>query len=309
MNKWSKIIVLIMLSVGLVGTIYAGINYVVENKSTGSDIIFKYDDSWTLIGSFNITNIVPCGLDYQNGYVYVLNWVTGFAHHVRRYSSIDGSGETISKTLRRQDGGAIRITIGGFAIDGNDMWVAAERDVSGTPAYLFKFSLSDAFSGSGNINASQEIETEGAGATIPTGLAIDETYLYVLHERERVKKKHFMRFPRSGGSRTISKTLKTGAGGDLNDGQGAQLTIESGTKYLWALDDKGSSCWVYKYAVNELFSGSGVYYAIAEYQLDSNNIQGTGLGYETTTPTPTATPTPTPTPTATPTPTPTPTPT
>jgi len=104
----------------------------------------------------------------------------------------------VSKTLLRQDGSGIGQTEA-IAIDGDEMWLLHKDR-------LLQYSLSAAFSSTGTLNAVQEIPI---AAQLPTGLAIDNTFLYVLQDLGGSKDR-FDRYRRDGTEGPVpSKALLT----------------------------------------------------------------------------------------------------
>ena len=238
----------------------------------GDDKIYKYNDLGNFVGSFGLSgdNGRPTGVATVGGYVYVIDHAK---KQVYKYDCC-GTLEDVSKELLTAVGPSSIGNIDGLAIDSgaDEMWV-----LSGNDKNIYRYPLGAAFSGSGDINAAQEItlDTANKGAV---GLAIDSTYLYVLDSAD----KRFYRYDRSTGvcgvgdvSKVLKESLVSG-GGDLYSPAGAMF---DGT-YLWVVDDRQAQQKdkVYKYDVDSLFDGSGTTEdALWEFDLDADNIGSTGL--------------------------------
>ena len=226
----------------------------------GEDKIYKYDDTGAFVGSFNLSsgNGRPAGVASVGDYIYVLDQAD---KQVYKYTC-SGTLLDVSKTLKKQTVGGLGNPYG-LAIYGDDMWVI----VWGQDFIMHHYSLSTAFAGSGDINADSQIAPH-ANNTQPTGLAIDDNYLYVVDYGD----KQVYRYPDTGGSATISKVLKEAGGGDLDSPTGAML----GGTSLWVVDS--GTDMVYQYNLTDLFDGSGTNLnATSEFDLHVDNEDASGL--------------------------------
>ena len=220
---------------------------------------FKYDASFNFVSSssLNASNGNANDLADNGTNTYTLDKST---RQVFQYTG--GTNTSVaSKVLKDLAGGALNSPVG-LAICGNDLWVADAGNKK-----LYKYSLSAAFSGSGNINAVQQILFTGLNGDAE-GLAIDATYLYVLDQSDKV----FYRYPRAGGTGVASKLMKDNAGGSLGNPSGAVL---NGT-FMWIVDNSTDKA--YQYSLSALsFSAAGNLNATAQYSLNSLNANATGI--------------------------------
>jgi len=231
--------------------------------------IYKYDDSGSFVGSFNLSgdNEFPTGVAAVGDYVYVIDHAD---KQVYRYGCSGGT-PVVSRTLLKADGNSSIGNIDGLAIDivvPGEMWVLSGKK------NIYQYSLSAAFLDDGSsLPAVFEIALDNKGAA---GLAIDSTYLYVLDYDTSSKETRFYRYLRTDGSVTVSKVLKEMGGGDLDSPAGAMFdgtslwVVDSGTNKVYEYDD------VYDNE-DSLFSGSGSQNAISEFPLHPDNGDATGL--------------------------------
>jgi len=228
--------------------------FLVVDPGTGKS--YKYDATFNLVVSAALptSNVNDVANDGANTYV-----LDKSAKKVYRLN-----GSSVSKVLK-STGGSSLSTPAGLAIDGNDMWVA---DASNK--ILYKYSLSAAIGGSGNINAVSQMAFTALN-TSAGGLSIDATNLYVLDDG----KKQIFRYPRAGGAATASKVLKDNAGGSLSSPSGNVL---EGATSMWVVDNGKDM--VYQYAFASLF-GAGNLNASAQYALYTSNSGATGIAIGT----------------------------
>jgi hypothetical protein len=223
-----------------------GFFYVTNDGTTdngGEDKLFVYDATGTLISDLSFllagTNSTPSGAATANGDIYVLDQLE---QRVYRYPSGGGTPQ-ISKYLKK-DGTSALSNARGLAISGNELLVT--RYAVNTPI-LYCYSLTDAFAGPGDITPLTSIPPPIEGNKHPTGLAIDDNYLYVLDGNDMM----VYAYPR--GTMTtplVSKVLKEIDGDPLLDPTGAMCDGSS----LWVVD-RGTDK-VYEYSLYSLFMES-----------------------------------------------------
>lgn len=235
----------------------------------GDNMLYKYDASGNLVGTTDLaqTNSFPSGVSCTHdasGYLedaYVLD-----QSDKGTYLYIAAAGTpAVSRTFLTIAGSGIG-NPKGLAIDGDDIWV-----VSWGADNLYRYSLTAAFSGTGDINALQEIPLDVDNVN-SAGLAIDSNFLYVLDSTDH----QFYRYPRSGGTATVSKVLMdengNNIGGPPGDPAGAML---DGTS-LWVADNGTNK--MYEYNLTELFNGIGTTLnAASQFDLDSDNSDASGV--------------------------------
>jgi hypothetical protein len=172
-----------------------------------------------------------------------------------------GFGSATSKALRTAAGVAMR-SLQGMAISGDQLWV-----VDPGTAKILRYSLSAAFTGTGTINALQEISLIRANRTAE-GLAIDGTYLYVLGGSQ------FYRYPRAGGTGVASRVMKDSVGSNLGSPVGSVLVGNS----MWIVDKtKGKS---FLYSLSDLqFGTTGNVNALRSFTLNGENRVPAGISY------------------------------
>lgn len=223
-----------------------------------TDTVYNYDAEGNLVGTLDLIkeNSKPSGMAVVGTNVYVLDQAgkEGYC-----YSYLGGE-PTVSKTLKKVDGSSIG-NPKGLAIDGDEMWV-----VNWGPDNIYRYSLSEAFSGPGELNAIEEIALVSNNQH-STGLAIDSVFLYVLDEHDE----QLYRYPRAGGIVTASRVLKEVDGSDLQTPAGAMVDGAS----IYVVDSGRDK--MYEYDIASLFLGSGDINAISEFDLDSANNKGSGM--------------------------------
>ena len=241
----------------------------VSDITTNDRTIFTYDvsDSSAIsTGFFGLdnTNGQPSGVASVGDYIYVLDQS---GKQVYRYSCCGGTPD-VSRTFLTFAGSSMGNPTG-LAIDGDDMWLV----VWGADN-LYRYSLTAAFDGTGTLNALQEIPLD-ANNVNSAGLAIDSNFLYVLDSTDH----QFYKYPRSGGTATISRVLAestASGGGELYSPSG---TMFDGT-YLWVVDDRQANNLnrAYKYDMTNLFPDDGnTENALWQFDLHSDNKGSTGL--------------------------------
>jgi len=256
-------------------TFTAWVDECVCEKFNVSDVkdakIYKYDDSGSFVGSFDLSvdNGFPVGVAAVGGYVYVVDHAD---KQVYRYSCCGGT-PVVSRTLLKADGNSSVGNIDGLAIDiiAGEMWM-----LSGNKKNIYQYSLLEAFPDDGSsLKAAREIGLDNTGAV---GLAIDSTYLYVLDYDTSgpVKETRFYRYDRSTGVcgiGDISKVLLDGGGIALQSPAGAMFYGTS----LWVVDSGTNK--VYRYDnVASLFPGdSNTVDADWEFALDGANDDASGM--------------------------------
>jgi len=220
--------------------------------------VYKYDAAGLPVSRFGLSggNDDPSGAAVAGHTVYVLDKQD---KRVYRYTDVGGAPQ-VSKLLKQATGGDLSKPTG-LALDGDQLWL-----VDNSKKMILRYSLASAFSGTGNLNALQQIAFR-AGNGSAQGLAIDSTFLYVLDDNN----KQFYRYPRAGGSGTASKILRTVNGKNLGAPAGAMF---DGTS-LWVVDQAGAK--VLQYASGSLFSGTGSLNAASQFALAPENAVPQGL--------------------------------
>lgn len=260
------------------------------------DKVFMYDEYGSLLENNIIDlddlNAQPSGIASTEDYLYVLDQGD---KKVYRYSYC-GELLGVSGTLKDGNGGGLG-NPSGLTIAGDVMWIVL---FGPNNPLLYKYSLSTAFSSSGNIWSTDDIGIL-PGNYKATGLAMDSNYLYVVDRRNH----RIYRYPHNGGFPNISLILKGENGSNLNSPSGVMCDGSS----LWVVDKgKGSIPGkIYQYPLTSLFYGYGTlqstlttsdeirldteeaiaetfaeYYwhtvnAIEEYPLDGQNNNPTGM--------------------------------
>lgn len=225
------------------------------------DSVFQYDADGTFADIFDLVdeNGRPSGVATVGDYVYVLDWAD---KQVYKYTC-SGSYVGVSKVLKKEGGSGIG-NPDGLAIYDDEMWVV----VWGHDFIMYRYSLSDAFSASGTIQATMQVPPHPNNDN-PTGLAVDSNYLYVLDDKWD---ELFYRYDRNTGVQAgVSGVLKDVGGNSLQYPAGA---MSDGTS-LWVVDSGTNK--MYEYDKNDLFAGSGTINAISEFALHGNNGNATGV--------------------------------
>lgn len=222
--------------------------------------VYKYDSTGSLVTYFSLSPngpTSPQGVATVGTDVYVLDSGGDYVYH---YTS-DGTFVDSSRRLMpvRPSG----LVTNGLSIDGDDLWLVSSTTA---PQQICRYSLSDAFTGSGDLSPLQTITLDSSNDEA-TGLAINDTYLYVVD----IDDLQLYRYPRSGGPAVVSRVLREVDGSSLSEPRGA--TADDG--FMWVVDcgtDK-----VYKYDKNDLFSGGGPLNASWEFDLASSNDWASGI--------------------------------
>jgi len=199
----------------------------ISNDKGSIDKIFKYDASGTLAGSFDLAsgNSSSSGVASTTDYLYVLDQADKQVYKYNCCGDLLGTSKVLQSSSGSSPGNPF-----GLAIYGNELWILAW----GQNFILYRYSLSDAFSGSGTINANLQVAYDPAN-TNPTGLSVDDTnYIYVLDSVDE----QFYRYPHPDGSYVgnqvvASKVLRNVSGGAIETPVGAML---DGTS-LWIVTD------------------------------------------------------------------------
>ena len=229
----------------------------------GDDMLYKYDASGNLVGTTDLLsgNNKPSGVATWEDDVYVLD-----QSDTETYLYIAGAGTpVISRTFRTMGGSGLGAPKG-LAIDGDDIWV-----VTWGADNLYRYSLDEAFTGTGTLDALQEIALDGLNVN-SAGLAIDSEFLYVLDSTDR----QFYRYEKATGSVTVSKVLMDvngyNIGGPPGDPAGAMF---DGTS-LWVADNGTNK--MYEYNLIKLFDEDGTTLnAASQFDLDSDNSDASGV--------------------------------
>ena len=217
---------------------------------------YDYDPGFNFVAGFNLDgdNSKASGVAIDNDRTYVLDRSD---KSVYRYY---GGSVAESRTLKLA-GGSNLSAPSGIIIDGNELWIVDDGRKK-----ILQYSLSSAFSGSGNLNASLEIPLTGGNGSAE-GLTLDASYLYVLDDAD----KKLYRYPRAGGAEIASKTMRETGGGGLGSPRG--VTMDSPD--IWVADIGRDDA--YKYDLAGLFSGSGNQNASEQYELHIDNKDATGI--------------------------------
>ena len=174
------------------------------------DRMYIYSDFGTLMESWNLNaaNSNPVGSAILGTSVYVLD--NGSTKRVFQYS-LTGTLLDTSRELRSTSSSYPFQSAAGVAIDGDQLWVVG---ASSAAAGLYRYSLQTAFGNGGALTASDRIDLNGNNDH-STGLAIDDSYLYVTDGSDEV----VYRYRRSNGSSTTSKRLfdSSGTANDSHD--------------------------------------------------------------------------------------------
>jgi hypothetical protein len=224
-----------------------------------ADKSYKYDGSFNLISSSPLAtanaDANDAAADATNTYVLDKN-----DKQVYRYVGTGATSRVLRQTVA--SGGGTLGTPTGLAITGDDMWV-----VDGGPR-AYKYSLSAAFTGSGNVNASQQF----AVTSNAEGLLVDATYIYVLNKSD----KRFYRYLKSTGAAAGgSKIMKDPGGSSLGNPTGAAF---DGTDIVIVDNNKDKA---YRYSISGLAfatpAPSTNVNASASYALYYLNVNATGI--------------------------------
>jgi hypothetical protein len=224
----------------------------------GTNKSYKYDGSFNLISSSALTSANAdandASADATNTYV-----LDKSDKQVYRYVGVGATSRVLKQTVA--SGGSSLGTPSGLAIYGDEMWV-----VDGS-SKAYKYSLSAAFTGSGNINASLQF----AITSNAEGLAVDGNYLYVLNKSD----KRFYRYSKAGVASGASKIMKDPGGSSLGNPTGAAI---DGTDIVIVDNNKDKA---YRYSMSGLAfatpAPSTNVNASASYALYSLNTNPTGI--------------------------------
>ena len=258
-------LLVLTLNMGLCAVTFAQVQRIFISDSTDK-MVYRYNESAAATSSWSTgaaTN--PRDIYVTDTNVYILD---GASFQVYRYT-YDGGSATASKVLKDFSGASLG-TIESLTIAGDELWVG---EMSATNKRVLMYSLTNAFSASGTLNATRQFNFT-ANNTDCQGLAIDATYLYVLDQTDRV----FYRYPRTTannatGVAAVSGTMRNASGSNLTALTGAvaegavmRVVNASGTNTLNRFD------------LTALFATTGNVNATSTYNTTSANGNSTGYG-------------------------------
>lgn len=226
-----------------------------EVTDMDEDKIYKYDASFNLVSSSLLASDDGDGNDVTTNSTnsYVLDKSD---KQVYRYV-----GTMVASKILKEVGGGSLSSPCGIAINEDSLWVA-----DGSKKKIYRYSLSSAFAGAGNLNAVQEIAFTGNNGNAE-GLIAEGAHVYVLDNSD----KQFYRYPKTGGAGVASKVMKETTGGSLGTPIGA---TSDGTSF-WIVDNGKDKA--YKYSKMALFSAAGNLNATSQYLLYPDNAKSTGI--------------------------------
>jgi hypothetical protein len=230
---------------------------VFQNRACYYDTAFSFVGSSTMSGTvlYGQTNAADVGT--VNGYAYVLDGVNRCVYR----SSAPQTVSLRSKTLRSNTGTALSVPTG-LAISGDTLWVLDRKSKA-----IFRYSLSAAFNGSGTLNAAAKINLSSTNTT-GESLLNSGSFLYVL---DNGSTKVIWRYTKSNNTATRSRNMATHTGAALGTLTG--ITAFNGLFYV---TDRATDK-VYTYLPANLYSGSGTLNALSIYQLNTINLDATGI--------------------------------
>ena len=212
--------------------------------------VYRYDDAGTLTGGFALENAHPQGLSVEGDRRRVLD------SGDRRLHEYDDTGTlvAVSRELVQASGRAFGTTGGGVALDGDELWVVHRGE-----GKLARYSLADAFTDDGPLAAAEEIALDPVNAHAE-GLALDETYLYVL-DQDRL----LYRYERGGTGPVVASAVMTGTAGSL----GAPYGVALADGVILVVDASRNA--VFGYHLAALFAGDPQVAAAVATPLDAAN--------------------------------------
>lgn len=229
---------------------------------------FYYDNNFVFVQSNPMSTTVLNGVTNAEdvtadaNYVYVLD---GTNKRVFR-SNQAGSVTFRSRPLRSNTGTALN-PLTGIRVIGNNLYVIDKKSKA-----IYRYDLAQAFTTStANLNANLKITLTHSAAE---ALAYDGTYFYVLDNASTGK--YFFRYLLTGGTPVKSRKLATNTGANLSTPTGA--VVDGGT--MW-VTDRGLDR-AFSYTLSSLFSGTTTLAATSIKNLNSSNLNSTGITLVTT---------------------------
>jgi PKD repeat protein len=234
-----------------------------------SNKVFYYDASFGFIASSTMSTTVLNGVTNAadiaavTGSVYVLD---GTNKRVYRSTSA-GTASTASRTLVSNTGTVLG-TPTGLAVSNDTLWILDKKGKA-----IYRYSLSAAFTGTGNLNALQKISLATANKTAESLVAY-LGYFYVL---ENGTTKTFYRYPKAGGTGVVSRAMVSTTGTALGTVTGA--VFDNGElRIVDSGQDRSLS-----YSLSALYTGSGSLNAATTNSLNAANLNSTGITLVNTT--------------------------
>lgn len=252
----------IVLSVNAAPAINYLITDIIQNK------VFYYDSSFTFISSGSLSTTILNGttnvsdVSVSGSYVYLLDQVNKRIYR----SSSAGVVAVQSKTLLTNSGSALG-TPTGLAIRTDSLYVLDKKNKA-----IYRYSLSAAFSGTGNLNALSKISLNTKNSA-GESLVADGTYLYVL---DNGTKKYIYRYPKAGGTAVLSKVMYNSNGTAL--GSLTAFVIHNG----WVRIADNTLDRVFSFSLLSFFSGAGTQNANKSESLHISNTNTTGIAITNT---------------------------
>jgi hypothetical protein len=189
--------------------------------------------------------------------IYVLDGTNKLVYR----SSAAGTVATASRTLVSNTGTVLG-TPTGLAVSGDTLWILDKKGKA-----IYRYSISSAFTGTGNLNALAKFSLATANKTAES-LVANGPYFYVL---ENGTSKNFYRYPKAGGTGVVSRAMVSNTGTALSTVTGAVWDngnlriVDSGT-------DRS-----YSYSAATLYSGTGNVNATLNNALNASNLNATGI--------------------------------
>jgi hypothetical protein len=170
----------------------------------------------------------------------------------------------ISRTLIRKAGGLPVINAYGLAVDGNELWIVGKGDAlppGSSVQRLLRYNLADAFTGTAPLEIAPEFQfglNLSPPNNKPTGLTIEDGYLYVTDEGNPPR---IFRYMRTGSAGEPSKALREESPLTTTVKQPSDLAICGDSVWVVDFENKYDPMHkIYEYSLLDLFpNGVGTF--------------------------------------------------
>ena len=231
---------------------------------------FYYDATFNFIQSNNLSSTVLNGVTNVNDLALAnsLSYLLDATNKRILRNSGAGTISTASKGLRTNTGTTLGTTTG-LAISGDTLWVLDQKGKA-----VYRYSLTNAFTGTGTINALAKITLSNQNSAGESMIA-NAGFLYILNNGTT---KTVYRYPKAGGTAVVSRALVNTGGTALSKVTG--MLLEAGTT-LYVTDNGLDRA--LQYTFSSLYSGTGNLSATASTALNIANLNSTGIALASST--------------------------
>ena len=226
--------------------------------------LFYYDSSFVYLNTLSLKALTRINSDAEDvvntpSATFILDDNNQVVYRIISNSSTSNT----SKKFKTNTGQNLGNKLKGMTIKGDSLYILDQSKRT-----VYRYSLTAAFNGSGtNINALQSIVLPDR-VNDAEALAIDNNFVYILNNGNT---KNIYRYTLSGISSATSRPLRTENGTVLSKVTGT--TLDGGR--MWVTDNGLDRS--FSYNLSELFVGTSNLSASSVKQLNSGNLNSTGI--------------------------------